>query len=54
VEREDDYLDALLCALVGRAVELGLTHPPDAEQLRLALVEGWIHVPSSPLAALAG
>jgi hypothetical protein len=54
VEREDDYLDALLCALVARAAELGLTRPPDVGQLDLALVEGWIHVPSSPLAALCG
>jgi predicted RNase H-like nuclease len=54
VEREDDYLDALVCALVARAAERDLTHPPDEEQRKLALVEGWIHVPSAPLAALAG
>jgi hypothetical protein len=54
VEREDDYVDALVCALVARAAELGLTHEPDAAQRELALVEGWIHIPSEPLAALAG
>jgi hypothetical protein len=54
VEREDDYLDALVCALVARAAELGLTHRPDPAQRELALVEGWIHIPSEPLAALTG
>jgi hypothetical protein len=54
VEREDDYLDALVCALVARAAELDLTHRPDEEQRKLAVIEGWIHVPSAPLAALAG
>jgi hypothetical protein len=28
VEREDDYLEALICALVARATELGKTHLP--------------------------
>jgi hypothetical protein len=41
--REDDYLDALLCALVARAVELGLTHAPTPAQEELARIEGWIH-----------
>jgi hypothetical protein len=53
VEREDDYLDALLCALVARAVEIGLTHPPTPAQQRLARIEGWIHLPSSALGELA-
>jgi hypothetical protein len=48
----DDCLDALVCALVARAVVVGLTIPPgDPEQRRLALVEGWIHLPAAPLAA---
>jgi hypothetical protein len=48
----DDCLDALVCALVARAVGVGLTIPPgDPEQRRLALVEGWIHLPAAPLAS---
>ena len=39
----DDCLDALVCALVARAAALGETFPP--EDVRLARVEGWIHVP---------
>lgn len=51
---EDDYLDALLCALVARAVELGQTLPPQTDrQAELALVEGWIHLPCEPLGRLA-
>jgi Protein of unknown function (DUF429) len=48
----DDCLDALVCALVARAVQLGSTIPPgDPEQRRLALVEGWIHLPAASLAS---
>lgn len=53
VEREDDYLDALLCALVARAAELDLTHAPTPAQRKLALIEGWIHLPSAALGELA-
>ena len=54
VADEDDYLDALLCALVARAAELGQTYlPKEGEQSDLADVEGWIHLPSRPLADLA-
>jgi hypothetical protein len=53
VEREDDYLDALLCALVARAVELGLAHAPTPAQNKLARIEGWIHLPSAALGELA-
>jgi hypothetical protein len=53
VADEDDYLDALLCALVARAAELGQTYlPEEGEQSDLADVEGWIHLPSRPLADL--
>jgi predicted RNase H-like nuclease len=53
VAAEDDYLDALLCALIARAVELGQTHLPEpGREAELALVEGWIHVPDRPLADL--
>jgi hypothetical protein len=41
----DDNLDALVCALVARAAALGETIPPPPELERLALVEGWIHLP---------
>lgn len=51
---EDDYLDALICALVARAVELGLTYAPEAgPELERAQVEGWIHLPSDSLDLLA-
>ncbi len=51
---EDDYLDALLCALVARAVELGLTYRPETEpELERTQVEGWIHLPSDSLELLA-
>jgi hypothetical protein len=53
IDREDDYLDALLCALVARAVELGLTDAPTPAQLSLARVEGWIHLPNGGLGDLA-
>jgi len=48
----DDCLDALVCALVARAVQRGATIAPKHENRRLALVEGWIHLPRAPLADL--
>lgn len=45
VVRSDDVLDALLCALIARAAEGGLTQWPRPDQHDDALVEGWIHVP---------
>ncbi|MDO5628226.1 MAG: DUF429 domain-containing protein [Mobilicoccus sp.] len=47
----DDALDAVLCALVARAVAVGLTHvaPADAP----ASIEGWIHLPTTDLAHLS-
>ncbi len=41
----DDCLDALVCALVARAVELGLTDRPPAALRDQAQLEGWIHLP---------
>lgn len=41
----DDALDALVCALVARAVGLGLTHRPSGDESERAREEGWIHVP---------
>lgn len=53
IVREDDYLDALVCALVARAVELSQTHAPkDGDERSLAEVEGWIHLPREPLEGL--
>jgi len=53
IEREDDYLDALACALVARAAEVGQTHLPEGDQARLAQTEGWIHLPCRPVRELA-
>ena len=51
---EDDFLDALVCALVARAAELNLTLlPPNRKSAQLARREGWIHHPDSPLGDLA-
>ena len=49
-QRSDDAFDALICALVARAADLGLTTPPaPGEQATRAHVEGWIHLPNSDL-----
>jgi len=51
----DDCLDALACALVARAADLGQTRlPQPGEQERLAEAEGWIHLPSRPASELLG
>ncbi|GAA2486753.1 DUF429 domain-containing protein [Streptomyces longisporus] len=48
-----DHLDALLCALVARAVLVGDTRWPETAQERAAAgQEGWIHLPDGELAAL--
>lgn len=50
-EASDDCLDALICALMARAVYKEETLVPESrEQQRLAEVEGWIHLPTRPLA----
>jgi hypothetical protein len=47
----DDCLDALVCALLARAVHRDMTiAPADGEQRRLARIEGWIHLPAASLA----
>ncbi len=52
IVRHDD-LDAVICALVARSVELGHTiWPATADELEHARTEGWIHVPTGPLAGL--
>ncbi|MFD1659012.1 DUF429 domain-containing protein [Streptomyces caeni] len=50
-----DHLDALLCALVARAVQVGDTAWPGTDDERAAArTEGWIHLPGTDLAALHG
>ena len=49
----DDAFDAVITALIARAAALGLTVLPDTEHAAIARREGWIHVPSAPLDALA-
>jgi predicted nuclease with RNAse H fold len=47
----DDCLDALVCALLARAVQRGATIAPKHDEYRrLARIEGWIHLPSASLA----
>lgn len=46
VRASDHALDAVVGALVARAVALGRTAPPDT---RMAAREGWIHYPTGPL-----
>ncbi len=49
----DHALDAVVCALIARAVALHQTDPAGPHQ-QVAAVEGWIHVPTAPLEALVG
>jgi predicted nuclease with RNAse H fold len=44
--------DAVVAALTARATALGFTLRPDADQLPLARIEGWIAVPSAGLERL--
>jgi predicted nuclease with RNAse H fold len=41
----DDALDALLAALIARAIALDLAFLPPVEEIELAHREGWIHLP---------
>lgn len=50
VRGSDHVLDAVVSALVARAVSQGKTAPPDDPDL--ARVEGWIHIPRRPLSEL--
>jgi hypothetical protein len=50
---DHNCFDAVIASLVARAAALGLTQPPEsAEETRRAVREGWIHVPTNPLAHL--
>jgi predicted nuclease with RNAse H fold len=50
--RRDHDLDALLCALVARAVATGRTHQPPPDAAEVAAREGWIHLPTCGLEEL--
>ena len=49
----DDLFDAVIASLTARAAAVGATWQPELEVAELARDEGWIHVPSGPLAELA-
>lgn len=52
LERSDDELDAFVCALIARAIEVGRTQPIPEDVHTRARQEGWIHLPlDEPLAA---
>jgi predicted nuclease with RNAse H fold len=46
----DDQLDAFLCAVLAREVAVGHTTAPVGDQVAVARREGWIHLPTRPLA----
>lgn len=48
----DDVCDAVVCALVARARDLGLTIGPPADAMAAARREGWIHVSCEPVGLL--
>ena len=50
---DHNCFDALIASLVARAAALGLTQGPESTEERdRAVREGWIHVPTNPLAHL--
>ncbi len=51
---DDDALDAVVAALVGRATAIGRTEPPPPEDAAAASFEGWIQLPTCELDALIG
>ncbi|HEY7121871.1 MAG TPA: DUF429 domain-containing protein [Solirubrobacterales bacterium] len=49
-ESDHNRFDAIVCSLVARAANLGLTEPPEpGEEADRATREGWIHLPTNPL-----
>ncbi|KZX22292.1 DUF429 domain-containing protein [Rathayibacter tanaceti] len=54
MRRSDDAFDAVVAALNARAHALGATLPVPPELRAAAEAEGWIAVPTGPLAELAG
>jgi hypothetical protein len=49
---DDNALDAFVCALVARAVLVGLTARAAGAQVEVARREGWIHVPTAGVAEI--
>ncbi|MDQ3342979.1 MAG: DUF429 domain-containing protein [Actinomycetota bacterium] len=52
VRSSDDAFDAVVCALVARAAALGVVAGPQDNDRQAAAVEGWIVLPTGPLANL--
>ena len=48
----DHVLDGLMCALVAIAAKTDATNRAPESSVQTALVEGWIHTPSRPLATI--
>lgn len=48
----DDAFDALVAAIIARAVALGRSLLPDVDEREVARREGWIHLPSCDLTTL--
>lgn len=51
---DDDGLDALVCAVVAKAVLLGHTVRPIGDEMEAARREGWIHVPTVSIEEIVG
>lgn len=52
--QNDHLLDGLIAALTARAACLGMIHSIPHEDRRLSALEGWIALPTVPLASLVG
>ncbi|MCX5045244.1 DUF429 domain-containing protein [Aldersonia sp. NBC_00410] len=52
VSTQHDAFDAVVAALLARAVAIGATYLPDEAERAVAVREGWVHVPRNPLSAL--
>jgi hypothetical protein len=48
----DHATDAFVAALVARAFRRGLAVSPAGAEVELARIEGWLYLPSGPVAAL--
>ncbi|GBF17223.1 hypothetical protein Br6_04629 [Rhodococcus sp. Br-6] len=51
-EASDDAFDAVVAAVIARAVAVGHTRLPHGADAEVAGREGWIHLPTVPLSAL--
>lgn len=51
-EASDDAFDAVVAAVIARAVAVGQTRLPHGADAEVAGREGWIHLPTVPLSAL--